>query len=1054
MLHKTSEKRLVYFLLISMIVIFHTAAGFAIDKKFNRQQISDPAPKNSKVMSSNDLQQIGERLMARMAVNSSNGVLGSSMSRAMEAQKPHLAALNKMKDTAGLSDLNIHWNEMNPTPTHISVRQAKSSLSKPAVPLAARTAAIEFFKANRELFRLNDPQAELQTIDEVSDALGKTHIKFRQYFNGLPVWGHDIVAHLDEYHQVYAINARYSPTPAPADIDRSDISAQSAIQIAETDLQKTVSIGILPEWAKTACNYEKPGAQKYIWIESNSGKAHLIWHVQIRPNIRDNWYYFVDARNGAILEKYNATNFDGPATAQAVDLNGVTQTVHSYLVGNSYYMIDASRPIWQSNQPNLLNDPLGALWTVDANNHDIDQNLQVFQVTSATNTWSDPVSVSSNSNMGIVFDYFYNTHGRNAIDNKGSTIISMIHVTQNGKGMDNAYWNGAFMLYGDGNVAYKPLAGGLDVAAHEMAHGITQHTVGLEYKFQSGALNESISDVFGAMVDREDWLLGEDVAKTTYYPTGALRDMEDPHNGGANINDLSWQPKTMNEFVELSINDDNGGVHVNSGIPNHACYLIGSAIGKDKTEKIYYRILDARYLNTQSNFIDMRLAAIQAAKDLYGDGSAEMNAVVSAFDAVGIGGGDGSKPDPDVPPVIGTEWIATIGWQDGALYLVKPVIQNPETDIILLTETPVNTETGNPISVSDDGSVIMFVDGDHNLRAINSDGSGEVVVSGEGVWNSIALSPNGMMLAATTTFADSSIYFFDLSGQNIHKKIRLYSPTTQENIRNYTTVLADAMDWNLTGQYLIFDSYTSIPQADGGNLSYWSINILDPANELISLLFPPQPEGISIGNPSFGQTNDIYFVFDYIDLNQGITQVRSANLFTGEVFVVEANGNSIGYPRYSSDDRKLVFERWEVDGQTAYPTLRQVALKESKTEPAGGSTAFVNEGRLPVWFTVGSRPTDVEPTGEKIPAGFYLSQNYPNPFNPSTVIEYHLSMNAKVTLKVYNILGEEVAVLADGVQSAGTHRVEFNAADLSSGIYLYRLNTPDHSEVRRMLLLK
>lgn len=220
------------------------------------------------------------------------------------------------------------------------------------------------------------------------------------------------------------------------------------------------------------------------------------------------------------------------------------------------------------------------------------------------------MSVSAHSNIGIVFDYFYNTFGRRAIDNQGSTIMSLIHVTENGRPMDNAYWNGAFMLYGDGNIGYKALAGGLDVAAHEMAHGITQHTVGLEYKFQSGALNESISDVFGAMVDRSDWLLGEDIVQTAYYPSDALRDMENPHNGGTSRNDHYWQPASMSEYVELDISEDNGGVHTNSGIPNHACYLIGHAIGKDKTEQIYYRILDARYLNTQSNFVDMRLAAI------------------------------------------------------------------------------------------------------------------------------------------------------------------------------------------------------------------------------------------------------------------------------------------------------------------------------------------------------------------------------------------------------------------------------------------------------------
>ncbi len=98
--------------------------------------------------------------------------------------------------------------------------------------------------------------------------------------------------------------------------------------------------------------------------------------------------------------------------------------------------------------------------------------------------------------------------------------------------MDNAFWNGVFMAYGDGNVAFKPLAQALDVAAHEMTHGVIQHTVNLEYRGESGALNESFADVFAAMVDRDDWQLGEDVIKSLgLFPSGALRDMAHPHNG-------------------------------------------------------------------------------------------------------------------------------------------------------------------------------------------------------------------------------------------------------------------------------------------------------------------------------------------------------------------------------------------------------------------------------------------------------------------------------------------------------------------------------------------
>ncbi len=1054
MLTKIIKSRLTSAFIITMILMIITNVSYGIDKKFQTQQISSEPNTNKATVSSIELQQIGDKLKEKLSSYHAAHAQPSPLSQSIQDKNPTQFLLNKMINFAGQYDIEIHWHEKNSTPTFISINNNEGSLSKSGAPLTAKAIAIEFFKNNTSLFQLENPETELKIAEETTCALGKIHLKFHQYYKGVPVWGHDIIVHLDKQNQMYAINARYAPTPKSIEVTRHNLSSQSAVQIAVKDLEKIIPVTVLPDWAKLSFSYQQPHAKKYIWMDDKAQQPYLVWHVQIRPNIRDNWYYFMDAQNGIILEKYNATNFDGPATAQAIDLNGVTQTVHSYQVGSIYYMIDASHPMWQTIQPDLLNDARGAIVTLDVQGNDLNQYAQLYHVISGNNTWGDPVSVSAHSNMGYVFDYYFNVHGRSGIDGNGSTILSMIHVTDGGQPMDNAYWSGAFIVYGDGNMAFKPTAGALDVAAHEAQHGVTQHTIGLEYKFQSGALNESFSDVFAVMVDRDDWKIGEDIVNSAYFPSGTMRDMEDPHNGAA-AHGNGWQPKYMNEFLVLDITQDNGGVHINCGIPNYACYLIGNAIGKDKTEKIYYRIVDARYLNTQSNFVDMRMATIQAATDLYGDGSSEVNAVIAAFDAVGIGSSGGSQPNPDLPPVAGEEWIATIDYQTEALYLAKPVIQNQNTDIIQLTSTQVSAETGNPISVTDDGSLIIFVDKNHYIRIINSDGTDEQVISNDAVWNSVSFSPNGMMLAATTTLQDSSIYIFDLSGNNNNKKIRLYSPTTQEGVRNYTTVLADAMDWNLSSDYLIYDSFTSISQAGGGKLEYWSINVLDPATDIIYLLFPPQPEGVSIGNPSFGQTNDIYFVFDYIDQAQGIYQVRSANLYTGEVFLVEDNGNSVGYPRYSPDDRTLVFQRWESDGLNQFPTLRQIELKESKTEPAGSSIWYVKRGMLPTWFAIGQRSSNVAMPDEVQPTDFLLAQNYPNPFNPATKISYAIPQPGFVTLKIYDMVGREVQTLVNEFQKVGRYTLDFNGRKLATGVYFYKLQVGDRfSEIKKMLYIK
>ena len=134
------------------------------------------------------------------------------------------------------------------------------------------------------------------------------------------------------------------------------------------------------------------------------------------------------------------------------------------------------------------------------------------------------------------------------------------------------------------------------------------------------------------MIDDDDWLIGEDIVKEAYFPSGALRNLEDPHNGDhAN----GWQPAHMDEFVDLSEDEDYGGVHINSGIPNRAAFLIADAIGRERTARIYYHLL-TNYLTQTSNFVDCRLAAERAATDLYAEDPQVLAAVSSAFDAVGI----------------------------------------------------------------------------------------------------------------------------------------------------------------------------------------------------------------------------------------------------------------------------------------------------------------------------------------------------------------------------------------------------------------------------------
>jgi len=215
--------------------------------------------------------------------------------------------------------------------------------------------------------------------------------------------------------------------------------------------------------------------------------------------------------------------------------------------------------------------------------------------------------------LGDTFDFYSKVFSRNSIDDKGLNLIGTVHYDRK---WNNAMWNGSQMVFGDGDGIYfatGAFTGLIDVIGHELTHGVTQYTANLEYDGQSGALNESVSDVFGSMVkqyhlnqtvDQADWLIGKGIWSSKINGV-ALRSMsapgtayDDPKIGGKDP-----QPATMQDFVVTD--EDTGGVHINSGIPNNAFYRIATALGGyswDKAGKIWYRTLNDERLVYNADF--------------------------------------------------------------------------------------------------------------------------------------------------------------------------------------------------------------------------------------------------------------------------------------------------------------------------------------------------------------------------------------------------------------------------------------------------------------------
>jgi Zn-dependent metalloprotease len=262
---------------------------------------------------------------------------------------------------------------------------------------------------------------------------------------------------------------------------------------------------------------------------------------------------------------------------------------------------------------------------------------------------------------GVTYDLFNNAYQRNSIDGNGMRLDSTVHYRQ---GYDNAFWDGEQMVYGDGDEdmpvderIFNRFTIALDVIGHELTHGVTQFEAKLQYFQQSGALNESMSDVFGSLVKQyklqqlageADWIIGAGLLTENVNGVG-IRSMKAP---GTAYDDpvlgKDPQPGHMRDYV--STINDNGGVHINSGIPNHAFYITAVELGGfawEKAGQIWYVTLKDK-LTATSKFQDCANMTYQAAAQLFGAGSIEQQAVKKGWAEVGLNV-DGTTPPPTEP---------------------------------------------------------------------------------------------------------------------------------------------------------------------------------------------------------------------------------------------------------------------------------------------------------------------------------------------------------------------------------------------------------------------
>ncbi len=853
------------------------------------------------------------------------------------------------KKFANNSSIERNLPIVNSIIVEVNLRQSEMTRIAIANTAHAMEKAYSYLLTNKQLIHPSFNANQLSVYSSEVDKLGQSHVKMQQYYCGIEVSGYEVFVHFlgaETYsHGLWAnIPAGFSTVPI--------ISKDAAVNKAMTAIQPDFGFIVLNNQQKALLKYTAPEIKTTIITENN--KAILCYEIMIRPNAIERWVAIVDAKTGDVIKQYNNTcHVDGPKSGTGNDLNAVQCTVNSYQISSNYYLIDATKSMYNSSQSTLPDDPSGAIWTLDANNTPASS---FNNITSTSANFSNAKAVSAHYNSGFAYEYYKTTFSRNSINGSGGNIISVINVSDpSGNGLDNAYWNGQFMAYGNGKTLFKPLAGGLDVAGHEMTHGVVQNTANLEYNGQSGAINESMADIFGCMMDRADWKMGEDIVKPGFYAGGALRSLQDPHNGGSSLSDNGYQPKKMSEYYSGS--QDNGGVHINSGIPNYAFYLFATATTKEKAEQVYYRALTI-YLTKSSQFKDLRLAVVQACKDLYS--ATEAAAAAAAFDEVEIygppvsgGGGNIGNNVADLPVNPGSDFLLYSDEDPNSPYTITKA--NLSTGTV---SGQISHYTNRKPSVVDDGSYCIYVGNDNKIYSLLLDGSKkETVLQNQAIWSNVAISKDGKRLAAITTNTDTSIYIYDF-GKASWQAFKLYNPTFS-GVNSGGVLYADALEWDHTGTKVMYDAKSLINNQNGSDYSYWDVGILDVwdlesntwSDGSIEKLFSSLPDGISIGNPVFSQRSPYIVAFDYVDGNNNQVLVTGYNLNTNKIGTV-FTGTELGFPCYSRADNILIFNALNTNSELV---VAQKALSTDKITGSGTASVLVSLAKWGVWYANGTR---------------------------------------------------------------------------------------------------
>lgn len=805
-----------------------------------------------------------------------------------------------------------------------------------------RTARV-FLRENRELLLIEDPDEEFRLVENSKDELGRRHLRFEQYYKDLPVWPCELIVHLNPQGGVDLVNGTYIASPTA-------LSREPKLPSAEA---RTAVIRANPGVA--AGRFTEPELVIFGPLEE---APRLAWKLEVHLGMTRAWRMIVDAQDGTLRSRTSLV-MDAAATGNAPDGTGAARPLNLWQDGNTYYMVDTSKPMFDatSTPPNSAR---GSIEIYDAANNEVQDpqfSAGLVKSTSPTTGW-DPDAVGAAFGLSQTFDYYLERFQRNSLNGQGGTIRALVRY---GNNVANAFWYGTTktMVFGFGFTRQ------IDISGHELTHGVMD-SIGnggiLEYRNQPGAMNEALADIFGEMVEarfknaRPDWLKADPFDPTNR--SKLLQDYSDPRS----VSQIQGvpNPSKMSEFVQLSIDQDNGGVHINSSIINHCFYLLAEgldgALGMLDAEKIFYRAMTTQ-LQKQSQFIDLRLGCVIAAEELFGADSTQLRKTREAFDRVEI---------IDAPNTPTPTPIPTINAPDSTLFLrFSPLIGgivmgrreqalgDPAGGTILNTFDFVAPRR---LSITGDGSFAVFVSADNDIGFIRTDGGGLSFANLSGSIHSVAMAPNGTRFAVVLLdvfgVPQNEIIVVDIaSGTEV--PIKLLAPVADgppQDIVEY----ADSLDFRPDGGALIYDAVSQIPVTGGGSFEGWTLFSLDLQTQRISTILNLN-EGLDFGNPSLGNARPYLVTHEVIDKRTGISSIYAADLRNGESRLIAtlAQSGLIGFPAYSGDDRSIIYTQADPTVPTTVSLWRQ-PLAEDGITPQGQPTLWVSDADYAAMYRRGT----------------------------------------------------------------------------------------------------